>query len=121
MEGRGGRPRAAAPEGAGLVLLYAPNHGELPNLGREPPQGGVVLPQTAVSRVHARVARDGDAWTVADLDSRNGVLVNGRFVHEAPLAPGDEVRIGDAIFKLVPSDIEAYARFRVGAPGVLFA
>jgi transcriptional regulator with GAF, ATPase, and Fis domain len=113
------------------VLLYAPNHAELPNvvrlgsepvvLGREPPHGGVVLPQTAVSRVHARVARDGDAWTVADLDSRNGVLVNGCFVRDAALAPGDEVRIGDSIWKLVAKDIDAYARFRLDDPGVALA
>jgi transcriptional regulator of acetoin/glycerol metabolism len=131
MEGRAGRPRAPAPEGAGLVLLYAPNHADLASvvklgddavvLGREPPAGGFAIPQIAVSRVHARVARQGDAWTVTDLDSRNGVLVNGCFVDERTLAPGDELRVGDAIFKLVVSDIAAYARFRVADPGVALA
>jgi DNA-binding NtrC family response regulator len=131
MEGSRGKPRGPAPEGAGLVLLYAPNHEGLPSvvrlgadpvvLGREPPPGGFAIPQTAVSRVHARIARQGDAWVATDLDSRNGVLVNGAFVREERLEPGDEVRIGDAIFKLVSQDIDLYARFRVGDPGVALA
>ena len=44
----------------------------------------------AVSRLHAKLVPTPDgAWTVIDLDSANGTLVNGRDV-----APGDPVRLG---------------------------
>src|SRR5512142_2790016 len=122
----GARAGSWSASGAGLVLLYAPNHAELPAafplasdstvLGREPPAPGIVLPGTAVSRVHARISRRGDRYVVSDLESRNGVLVGGRLVDEAVLEPDADLRIGDAIFKFVPKDIDAYARFRLDRP-----
>jgi pSer/pThr/pTyr-binding forkhead associated (FHA) protein len=58
----------------------------------------VVLPSPAVSAEHARVvARDGQFW-LEDLESTNGVAVNGsRVVAGAPrmLANGDSIRLSD--------------------------
>jgi Protein of unknown function (DUF3662)/FHA domain len=54
----------------------------------------IVLDDPNVSRRHAEVRRSGDAWTVADLGSTNGVKVNGRRVGEARLTPGDEITVG---------------------------
>jgi pSer/pThr/pTyr-binding forkhead associated (FHA) protein len=58
----------------------------------------VVLPSPAVSAAHARiVARDGQFF-LEDLDSTNGVAVNGhRLVAGEPrlLANGDSVRVSD--------------------------
>ncbi len=48
-----------------------------------------------VSRRHARIVVEGDVATVADLESRNGVKVNGAPVREpVVLQDGDRVRIG---------------------------
>lgn len=49
-----------------------------------------------VSRVHAKLERLGDEWTLADENlSRNGTLVNGERVHgRRPLRNGDIARFG---------------------------
>jgi hypothetical protein len=54
----------------------------------------LVLDDPNVSRRHAELHRQGDAWSIADLDSTNGVRVNGRRVPEAKLRPGDEITLG---------------------------
>ena len=52
----------------------------------------------AVSRHHAEVRLDDGHFTVADLNSRNGVFVNGQAVAAGPagraLQDGDEIRLG---------------------------
>lgn len=49
-----------------------------------------------VSRLHAVVENHGSAWSIRDLGSRNGTLVNGEpLLAERVLRPGDEVRVGD--------------------------
>jgi Protein of unknown function (DUF3662)/FHA domain len=57
----------------------------------------IVLNDSNVSRRHAEIRAEGDAWTVRDLGSTNGVRVNGRSVPGAqPLAPGDVIALGAA-------------------------
>jgi DNA-binding NtrC family response regulator len=122
----GQRRGRASTGGAGLVLLYAPEPERVPHLvplsdseplviGREPPAGGLPLPSGAVSRLHTRI-HWADRWVLTDLDSRNGTLVNGVRVASADLAELDEIRIGDAIFKLVTSGIAGYAAHRIDRP-----
>jgi len=55
----------------------------------------VTIEDPLVSRRHARIVVEGDVATVADLESRNGVKVNGAAVREpVVLQDGDRVRIG---------------------------
>lgn len=55
----------------------------------------IALADTKVSRVHARIERVGTTYYITDLDSTNGVRINGR---EAPgrnqLSAGDVIEIG---------------------------
>src|SRR3954468_21175154 len=107
---------------AGLVLLYAESWPRLPAaflfhkerqvIGREP---GVELELDvpAVSRKHAEIGWANGAYHVRDLGSRNGVIVNGRRVPGVALDDCDELRIGDAIFKFVERDAEAFAGYRL--------
>jgi nitrite reductase (NADH) large subunit len=61
----------------------------------------IPIPDTNVSRRHARIFRRGDAWFVEDLASRNGTKLNGVPVSgPAPFAAGDTVRIGDATLRM---------------------
>ena len=58
----------------------------------------IALPADAekVSRFHAKFTRDGDAWTIGDLNSRWGTFVNGLRIggdRPTPLEDGDLVRI----------------------------
>ena len=101
------------------MLLYAPRPADVPSaialpdgglvIGRDPPPGGLRLPFSSASRVHAKVFRKGDQILVEDLESRNGTFVNGRKVSSAPLEEDDEVRIGEVLLKLVTSSVAAYA------------
>ena len=111
QEFRGGPSQPQRKRQPGLVLLYADTFRELPAaflikherhvIGRDAGSADFTLKAPAVSRVHAEIVRDGRRFIVRDLGSRNGVLVNGRKLQSAELEPLDELRIGDAILKLV--------------------
>ena len=62
----------------------------------------VVVNDPNVSRRHAELRREGQAWTVADLGSTNGIKVNDRRVESAALRSGDRITIGvtDLTFEL---------------------
>lgn len=50
-----------------------------------------------LSRRHAEIAFDHNAWVVRDLGSSNGTLLNGsRLTGSAPLRPGDRIALGDS-------------------------
>src|SRR5919198_4912548 len=55
-----------------------------------------VVEDPNVSRRHAELQRRGAEWYVVDLDSTNGVAVNGKQVRSTRLAPGDEIILGTA-------------------------
>ena len=68
-------------------------------IGRSP-ECDVRLGDPSVSRRHAEL-RHGDAgWSVGDLGSLNGVLVNGRRVARSTVEPGDRLSLGDATLML---------------------
>jgi Protein of unknown function (DUF3662)/Inner membrane component of T3SS, cytoplasmic domain len=55
----------------------------------------IVLGDGNVSRRHAELSPGGEGWTITDLGSTNGVLVNGRRIRgSAALAPGDRIELG---------------------------
>ena len=51
-------------------------------------------PSGRVSRRHAAAVRDGAVWWIADLDSTNGLRVNGKRRRAILLTPGDEIELG---------------------------
>ena len=58
----------------------------------------VVLADANVSRRHAELRPRGGGWTVADLGSTNGVLVNGvRIERPEALKPGDRIELGTTV------------------------
>lgn len=57
----------------------------------------VLIKDFSVSRHHARVEVRRDVWWVVDLDSTNGIKVNGTYVTEAPLGDGDRIQIGNFV------------------------
>lgn len=67
-------------------------------IGRSP-ECQVFLDDVTVSRRHAELLREGDAFSIRDLGSLNGTYVNREPVDSAVLANGDEVQIGK--FRLV--------------------
>jgi FHA domain-containing protein len=53
-----------------------------------------VVEDPNMSRRHFELQRRGDDWYVVDLESTNGIAVNGRKVTSANLQPGDEIVAG---------------------------
>ncbi|NRA33151.1 MAG: sigma 54-interacting transcriptional regulator [Polyangiaceae bacterium] len=106
----------------GFVLLYAEGFAKLPTawpitqhksvIGRDP-DAEIHLPVEAVSRRHAKLTWEKGRLSIRDLNSTNGVLVDGRQVQACVLEHNSEVRIGDAILKYVDHDCEKYGRHRV--------
>jgi hypothetical protein len=55
----------------------------------------IVLSDVGVSRRHADIRPSPGGWTITDLGSTNGVLLNGLPVQGVqPLRPGDRVELG---------------------------
>jgi transcriptional regulator with PAS, ATPase and Fis domain len=57
----------------------------------------VKLPSKETSRHHAEIRREGPLHILKDLGSRNGIFVNGVQVQEAPISPGEVLRMGEWI------------------------
>lgn len=53
----------------------------------------IVIDNIGVSSNHAEIVKSGDKYTLYDLNSTNGVFVNGRKISEKELQPGDEIGI----------------------------
>jgi hypothetical protein len=62
-------------------------------IGRSP-ECGIQLPIENVSRIHARVTFRGEEYHVEDLDSTNGVYVNGIRIVKCILRDHDVIEIG---------------------------
>lgn len=54
----------------------------------------VVIEDPWVSRRHAQIALSDGVWTIRDLCSTNGTLVNGEAVGRMTLRPGDRITLG---------------------------
>ena len=110
-----GQPEADADDC--LVVIYSPdshNLGKRQILGNETLRIGrergnsIVLQSDSVSRRHCRIDRRKAAWFIKDLGSTNGTYVNDELVEEYQLRRGDQVKVGDTIFKyLSGQDVEA--------------
>lgn len=51
------------------------------------------------SREHAELTRVGEEWTLTDLGSQNGVVVNDQKVTQVKLKEGDKIVIGQTVYK----------------------
>jgi len=74
-------------------------------VGRDP-QCEISHADPRLSRRHAEFSVAARGVTVRDLDSRNGIRVNGQAVKEAVLAPGDVVQIAQLNVRLVEGALE---------------
>lgn len=89
-----------------LLIVNAENYMEVPfenqlTIGRDV-YNSLSLPDPEISRSHAIIFEQGDQTIIKDLNSRNGVYVNGDRVKEQVLQTGDEIVIGSSIIFFDP-------------------
>jgi pSer/pThr/pTyr-binding forkhead associated (FHA) protein len=64
-------------------------------------ENDIQLNHRSISRHHAKVVRDHDRYTIVDLQSANGVRVNGEDYERIELNPGDVVELGHVKMRFV--------------------
>lgn len=66
-------------------------------IGRDP-ERQICLPDTSVSRLHAQIVRQQSGYYLTDMQSSNGVYVNGeQLIEPRRLRAGDSIRIGEIV------------------------
>ena len=63
-------------------------------------QANVTIDSALLSRRHVAFRRNGPELSLSDLESANGVYVNGVKAHFAVLHEGDTIQVGDVVFVL---------------------
>jgi len=66
-------------------------------VGRDP-SNLLAISDPSLSRKHCVVTREGERYSIRDLDSRNGTFVNGIAVKQSYLQHGDQISAGDSVF-----------------------
>ncbi|MBC8074982.1 MAG: FHA domain-containing protein, partial [Chloroflexales bacterium] len=86
------------------------------SFGRSP-ENTIVIVSARASRNHAAIRRAGAVYTLYDMGSSNGTLVNGQRVASHALRPGDVIEIGDETFRFdATPDPAAQAAFAPTVP-----
>jgi pSer/pThr/pTyr-binding forkhead associated (FHA) protein len=65
-------------------------------LGRSS-EADIQVDSTDLSRKHLALRREHGQYTVFDLDSRNGIYLNGVRIHSAVLHEGDNLQLGSVV------------------------
>lgn len=60
----------------------------------------IVLTDSKASRTHARLEFVGGTWTLVDLNSTHGVVVNGERVEQVRLQEGTQALLGDSLVRV---------------------
>ena len=96
-------PAVAEPDRAPRPLMFPPGSDTSFTIGRDQ-RCDLYIADMTVSRLHARLVRDGEGWVLTDLGSSNGTRVNGwRLRAAVPVQPGDTITFGSAVFILRPA------------------
>ncbi|HVJ15834.1 MAG TPA: FHA domain-containing protein [Polyangiaceae bacterium] len=61
-------------------------------------QATICIESTLISRKHVVIRKNGAEFRCQDLDSANGMYLNGVKAHSAVLHDGDAIQIGDVVF-----------------------
>ena len=75
------------------VLQEIPLNKSCVTIGRTG-ENDVVINNLGVSRQHARIIQDNDEYTLEDLGSRNGTILNNEEIKHSKLKDKDEIVIG---------------------------
>lgn len=74
-------------------LTFRLSPGSIKTIGRST-GAELIVDAAMVSRLHCRVEAHDETLEVIDLESTNGISVNGERVSRAHMIPGDRLRVG---------------------------
>ena len=97
-------PRLVAINGSLKGSTFPLNEAQV-SIGRES-ASSVSLSHNSVSRRHCLIKRNGDEFTICDLDSFNGTFVNGVPVKEQTLVHADQIKIGSIALLFLTGESE---------------
>lgn len=95
-----------------LIIKLSPQQNVLFELSREEVLIGrgdhadITLPNASVSREHARLRRVERSYAIDDLDSQNGIQINGTPQKSHVLVPNDEIQIGRFLMVFVGDRVD---------------
>ncbi|MFC1783325.1 SpoIIE family protein phosphatase [Planctomycetota bacterium] len=90
-------------------------------LGRSP-EADIILESQRVSRKHALIFQDPfGRWIIEDLDSRNGVLINGERIGAQAVLPGDAIDIGPFRLELLQPHDQTIMPKPISSPTTILA
>jgi pSer/pThr/pTyr-binding forkhead associated (FHA) protein len=75
------------------IIQEIPLSKELTTIGRVP-DNDIVINNLGVSRLHAKIIRDGEDYYLEDMGSRNATFLNNQEVKKSKLKDNDEIGIG---------------------------
>ncbi len=98
-----------------LIIAKGPDEGKAYKIPQGKPRvvgrdlgSDIVLNDVGASRSHCRIHFDGQTCTVEDMNSKNGVVVNGRrILRRTELHDGDVLKIGTSVLKAELRDASA--------------
>lgn len=103
------KPQPQTPMSKTLAILHGQREVALFDgmiVGRNPDCTVVLANDPKVSRLHARLLVQDGVTMVEDLQSANGVFVNGKRIRErATLRPGDQLRVGEQQLLVVEQNV----------------
>ncbi len=82
-----------------------PSYGEIV-IGRSS-ELNLVLSESLVSRIHAKIICENQKIFIEDLESSNGTFVNGQRISKIELQEGDRILLGSSIFKVTSPSSKA--------------
>jgi pSer/pThr/pTyr-binding forkhead associated (FHA) protein len=103
----GGQAAPQAQTSARLVVLTSELAGQEFSLARasvvigRTEENDIVINHRSISRHHAKIVREGDRYTIVDLQSANGVRVNNEDYERIELHAGDVVELGHVKLRFV--------------------
>lgn len=84
-------------EAAGAEYVVRPDRPA--RLGRDRAACEIHIADAAASRVHAQVECSGQRWILTDLESSNGLFLNGARVRRTAIADGDLLQVGSHVLR----------------------
>lgn len=76
-------------------------------IGRTP-ENDIVINHKSISRHHAKIVREGNRYTILDLESANGVRVGGTDHDRVDLQSGDVIELGEVRLRFLSGDAGVY-------------